>query len=53
MKQEKAFADNVINTTQALIIGLDADASRYFAQLVHRGRMASEPGRNGVRIAAC
>lgn len=26
MKQEKAFADNVINTTQALIIGLDSDA---------------------------
>ncbi|WP_019865005.1 SpoIIE family protein phosphatase [Methylovulum miyakonense] len=26
MKQEKAFADNVINTTQALIIGLDTDA---------------------------
>ncbi|MGZ8137372.1 MAG: SpoIIE family protein phosphatase [Methylococcaceae bacterium] len=26
MRQEKAFADNVINTTQALIIGLDADA---------------------------
>ncbi|MGZ8191005.1 MAG: SpoIIE family protein phosphatase [Methylococcaceae bacterium] len=25
MKQEKAFADNVINTTQALIIGLDTD----------------------------
>ncbi|TAL45659.1 MAG: PAS domain S-box protein [Methylovulum sp.] len=25
MKQEKAFADNVINTTQALIIGVDAD----------------------------
>jgi len=25
MKQEKAFADNVINTTQALIIGIDAD----------------------------
>jgi PAS domain S-box-containing protein len=27
MKAEKAFADNVINTTQALIIGLDADAN--------------------------
>ncbi len=26
MKQEKAFADNVINTTQALIIGLDTQA---------------------------
>ncbi|ASF47422.1 SpoIIE family protein phosphatase [Methylovulum psychrotolerans] len=26
MRQEKAFADNVINTTQALIIGLDANA---------------------------
>ncbi|WP_026223497.1 SpoIIE family protein phosphatase [Methylosarcina fibrata] len=25
MQQEKAFADNVIHTTQALIIGLDAD----------------------------
>jgi PAS domain S-box-containing protein len=27
MQQEKAFANNVINTTQALIIGLDADAN--------------------------
>lgn len=36
----------------ARAIGLDADGSRYFAQLVHRGRMTSEPGRNGVRIAA-
>ncbi len=26
IQQEKAFADNVINTTQALIIGLDANA---------------------------
>lgn len=36
----------------ARAIGLDADGSRYFAQLVHQGRMASEPGRSGVRIAA-
>ncbi len=27
MQQEKAFADNVINTTQALIIGLDNEAN--------------------------
>jgi sigma-B regulation protein RsbU (phosphoserine phosphatase) len=27
IQQEKAFADNVINTTQALIIGLDAEAN--------------------------
>jgi hypothetical protein len=36
----------------ARAIGLDADGSRYFAQLVQQGRLASEPGRNGVRTDA-